>query len=49
MKEEKAVVRAESQEITNMTDLELSFVINEVRERSVGDGGRELAGCEEKA
>ena len=38
MKEEKAVVRAESQEVTNMTDLELSFVINEVNELEVGRG-----------
>ena len=30
-KSEKEVVRTESQEFVNMTDLELSFVINEVR------------------
>ena len=38
VKEEKAVVRADSQDVTNMTDLELSFVINEVSKLEVGRG-----------
>ena len=29
--QEKAVVRTESHEVDNLTDLELTFVINEVR------------------